>query len=290
MELEKEEKLYGAEALRKRFRNEEIIRSKKDIPWTKEILDLDKNEFFSRTPWAWCRIIGFYLFLYFCILVILLTWCFIFWMFIWPQDRPTIVKEYPGLSAVPTSARTIVIRPDIQTEVYKIADVIDKFIDGLDEDGEAEDTFADCNEDQLWGYNKKQPCIFIKLNKAIGFVPQTYDSVSELPDDYQKDLKDTMLENPGKGRIWVTCRCQSDNVESPDFIFIPKPYYDTTTNMEGVNRVIAIQLIDMPENEEFELLCNAWAKNIPIDNKKMGRGNIKLSFKMITKSNENNEA
>lgn len=280
----KGEKLYGEEALRKRFRNEEITRSKKDIPWTKGVLDLDKNEFFSRTPWAWFRIIGFYLFLYFCILVILLFWIFIFWLFIWPPDRPTIEKQYPGLSAVPTSSHTINIRPDIHPEVYKIADVIDKFIDGLDEDGEAEDIFADCNEDLLWGYNAKQPCIFIKLNKAIGYVAKTYDSVSELPPDHQKDLKDTMLEHPGKGRIWVTCKCLSDNVDSPDFIFIPKPYFDSTTNMQGVNRVIAVQLIDMPENEEFEFICNAWAKNIPIDNKKMGRGNIRLSLKMITQT------
>lgn len=284
MELEKEKKLYGEEALRKRFRNEEILRKKQDLPWSKGVLDLDKNEFFSRTPWAWFRIIGFYIFLYLCIVLILLFWLLIFWLFIWPSDRPTVQKMYPGLSALPTSSGTIKIRPHIQTEVYAIADRIDKFIDGLDEDGEAEDTFAECNVDQLWGYNAKQPCIFLKLNKVIGYVAKTYDSVDELPDGYTQDLKDTMLENPGKGRIWVTCKCLSDSVESPDFVFIPKPYFDSTTNMEGVNRVIAVQLVDMPENEEFELICNVWAKNIPIDNKQMGCGNIKLSLNMITQT------
>lgn len=270
----------GFYTVNKRFRSEEYKRHQKDLPWSKQILDLDHNRFFSRTPWAWARIIGFYMFLYFCIAVICTSCCLIFYFFVFPDGKPLILKEFPGISSVPSSSRTIGFRPDIHHEVYEIADVIDKFIDNLDEYGAAEDLFENCNYDQLWGYNSKEPCIFVKINKIIGFSPETYDSVEQLPEGSPSSLEKTMRDHVGKGRIWITCECQTTGIKSPEFEFIPRPYFDATTDLQGVNRVVAVKLKNMAHNVDVEIMCKVWAKNIPIDVKITGRGNMKITFNM----------
>lgn len=271
----------GFYTVNKRFRSEEYKRHQKDIPWTKQVLDLDHNKFFLRTPWEWLRLLGFYMFLYLCIAIICGACCLIFYFFVIPKGKPLILKEFPGISSVPSSSRTIGFRPDIHEEVYKIADVIDKFIDNLDEYGEAEERFETCNYDQLWGYSSKEPCIFVKINKIIGFSPETYDTVQELPKESPKSLEKTMSEHKGKGKIWITCECLTAGIKSPQFDFIPKPYFDATTDLQGVDRVVAVKLKNLAHNEDVDIMCTVWAKNIPIDVKISGRGNIKLTLNML---------
>lgn len=270
----------GHYTVHKRFRNEEEVRHQKDIPWRKQILDLDNNKFFSRTPWAWLRIILFYMFLYFCLTIIVSTYFLFFYFFVFPVDQPLILKKFPGISSVPSSSRTITFRPDIHNEVYEIADAIDRFIEDLDDYGAAEDIFEDCNGDQLWGYNAKEPCVFVKINRIIGYVPETYDSIKELPDGYPHLLNTTMTVHAGIGRIWITCEFLNAGKKSPHFEYIPKPYFDTQVDFSGVNRVVAVKLKNMPYNVDVEFMCRVWAKNIPIDEKIHGRGNIKLTMNM----------
>ncbi|KAH8406739.1 hypothetical protein KR222_008540 [Zaprionus bogoriensis] len=277
---EEDDSSSGNYTVRKRFRNEEHARRPKDMPWSKQILDLEHNQFFSRTPFAWFRILMLYIVLYLAIILITVVWIVIFQFGIYPEGKPLWPKKTPGISTVPSSSETIKFQPNIQTETYNIADKIDNFIDGLDDFGIAEDLFSECNEDTLWGYNAKTPCIFIKLNKIIGFKADTYDSIDDLPKDHPVELEKIIESNPGEGRIWVTCDCKTED-DPPDITYIPKPYFDSNSDMEGINRVLAVKIVDMPFNKELEFVCKVWAKNIEIDEELPGCGNAQFKMKMV---------
>ncbi|XP_064549988.1 sodium/potassium-transporting ATPase subunit beta-1 [Drosophila montana] len=260
----------GRYTVKKRFRHQEHKRKNKDLPWSKKILDLDHHKLFGRTAWGWTRIVSFYLLLYFLILLILGLLMLLFKLVILKDDAPRWLKEAPGISTVPNSSY-IKIHSSMPKEIYKITDRIDKFIEKLD--GSAEKKFADYNKDQVWGYSTKTPCVFIKINKIIGYTPVTYDSVSDLPDNNQ--LKNTVLNFPGAKRIWLTCDASQTNVQ---FNYIPGPYFDTSTSLMGIKRVVAMQMTRVPLNKEIYIKCKIWAKNIEIDMKYNGWGNVQFSL------------
>ncbi|EDW83801.1 uncharacterized protein Dwil_GK13483 [Drosophila willistoni] len=273
----------GNYKVRKRFRNEEHRRSKKDMPWTKQILDLNENRFFGRTAWAWCRIVSFYLLLYLLIFLILLCLYLIFRFYFIQKDRPSILKEAPGLSIVPRNESTITFYYNQMPDIYPLCDRIDEFLEKLDD--EAFEYFHECNGDKLWGYNEKKPCVFVKLNKIFGFKPEVYTSPTELPSEAPPELTTIMGKFKGHDRIWLTCELSQGKL--PKIVYIPGPYFDTE-ELAGVSRVVALQLTEMPENKEIFVSCRVWAKNIKIDLKQTGRGNAKFSMKMKVKKSNNN--
>ncbi|XP_034486847.1 uncharacterized protein LOC117791251 [Drosophila innubila] len=110
---------------------------------------------------------------------------------------------------------------------------------------------------------------------------ETYESESELPDNSPSELTDLMNQYPGPGKIWLTCEPKGN---FPIINFIPFPYFDTTTNMKGINRVVALQLNDMPQNEKISVTCKAWAKNIEIDMSYRGKGHADFSMEMKVKT------
>ncbi|XP_032597699.1 sodium/potassium-transporting ATPase subunit beta-2 [Drosophila grimshawi] len=246
----------GEYNVRKQFRNEGQTRKAKDMPWSKKILDLDRNQFFGRTLWGWTRIVLFYLFLYCIITVIMCLWVTVFYFSTYDPITPVCRKKQPGVSVVPAC--------------------IDEFLFKLDPDAEAQ--FADCNRDKVWGYEARIPCVFIKINKVIGYKPETYEDVDELPSDSPGSLT-TILENySGSGRIWMTC--DITNGKSTEIKYFPGPYFDTTNGLDGISRVIAMQLRDLPQKQDVSFICTTWAKNIEIDTKYNGVGNVKFSIHM----------
>ncbi|EDW38510.1 GL11976 [Drosophila persimilis] len=267
----------GHYKVRKRFRQEEVTRKKRDIPWQKKVLDLDNNQLFGRTAWAWFRIVGFYLLLYFLIFFLVATWLIIFHYAIIPKDHPRWTKGAPGLSVVPSNTSTISWYTHLEKKIYPIADTIDNALKNLS--ANAATFFHECNPDTLWGYGTaKTPCVFVKINKVYGFTPKTYDSVDDLPSSAPDELDDILGKYGGKSRIWLTCKVTKG--ASPTIVYIPGPYYDASNNMKGVTRMVALKLTEMPQNQEVSIKCVVWAKNMPVDEKIPGKGNVKFSLRM----------
>ncbi|KAH8359004.1 hypothetical protein KR093_003797 [Drosophila rubida] len=269
----------GAHRVRKRFRNEEDIRYKQKVPWKKRILDLENKQILERTPLGWLRIIGFYLLLYFLIALIVAFWIVIYIYVILKPGRPVWLKSAPGISIVPRGMHKIDFHPHIQTEIDPIADNIDKFFDNIDESSRSLKVFQECNRDSTWGYYKKEPCVFIKLNNVYGFEAVTYDASSELPDDSPTELGDLMIQYSGSGKIWLTCDAK-DEETSPSINYLPYPYYDTNSDMKGLNRVIGLHITDLPTNQDVTIICKVWAKNIDIDMKNRGNGHTTFTLNM----------
>ncbi|KAH8374604.1 hypothetical protein KR200_001988, partial [Drosophila serrata] len=249
----------GPYKLPKQFRREQMRRQKKDLPWSKRVFDMDEKKLFGRTAWAWLRITLFYLTLYIIISIIAGFWILLFKYVLISKDHPMSAKKTPGVSLVPHNSTTISFIPHEPATIYPIADTIEEFLLSLKDN--AMDFFSDFNEDELWGYKTGKPCIFVRLNKVIGFKPDTYDTPEELPKDAPSELVDIIRKHGGSPRIWLSYKANSK--PSPTILYYPGPFFDTT-RMSGVERVVAVQLNNMPANVDVELDFKVWARNIPI--------------------------
>lgn len=49
--------------------------------------------------------------------------------------------------------------------------------------------WKDCVRDQHYNYHKSSPCIFLKLNKIYGWIPEYYNTTHDLPEDMPPSLK-----------------------------------------------------------------------------------------------------
>nr|XP_017035403.1 sodium/potassium-transporting ATPase subunit beta-1 [Drosophila kikkawai] len=268
----------GTYKLTKQFRREQMRRHKKDLPWSKRVFDLDEKRLFGRTLWGWTRITLFYLTLYILIALIVIFWLAIFKYAIIPKDHPVWLKKAPGVSLVPHNESTLKFFPNEPTTIYPIADKIEEFLNGLRDN--AMDYFSDFNADELWGYREGKPCIFVKLNKVIGFEPNTIDTPEELPKGAPPELRDVIRKHGGAPRIWLSCMTKG-NGPQPTVLYYPGPFFDTTGTMTGVQRVVAVQLSNFPANSDVDVHLTVWAHNIQIEEKYNGKGHARLTLHRV---------
>uniref|UniRef100_A0A6P4EIJ2 Sodium/potassium-transporting ATPase subunit beta-2 n=1 Tax=Drosophila rhopaloa TaxID=1041015 RepID=A0A6P4EIJ2_DRORH len=266
----------GDYKLVKQFRREQTVRRKKDLPWSKRVFDIDEHKLFGRTAWAWTRITLFYLVLYCLIFVIVLFWIGIFLLAIIDPHKPRWLKGPPGMSVVPNNESVLTWYTHILGEIYPIADTIDDFLNSLNDNGI--DFFNEANQDSIWGYGSRKPTVFLKLNKVIGYQPETYDTADDLPKDVPSGLDNTVRKYGGTPKIWVTCEASKES--NAELVFFPGPFFEASEQMTGVQRLVAIQLNNMAPNTEEFFCCKVWARNIPIDEKFQGKGQIRFGMNM----------
>lgn len=49
--------------------------------------------------------------------------------------------------------------------------------------------WAPCNQENNYSYHRSSPCVFLKLNKIYGWVPEYYNDSQALPDGMPDQLK-----------------------------------------------------------------------------------------------------
>lgn len=67
--------------------------------------------------------------------------------------------------------------------------------------------FEGCTSSNAYGYNNTSPCIFIKLNRIYGWIPEFYNDPEDLPKEMPDDLKAHIagLPESHRNQIWVSC-------------------------------------------------------------------------------------
>lgn len=135
-----------------------------------------------------------------------------------------------------------------------------------------------CQKAESWGYNRESPCILLKLNKMIRWVPDVYETLEELPDNMPQNLKDhiekRMNENGGKipRMIWVSC--EGENPADQEYIGpiryspwqgFPAYYFPYMHTPGYLPPIVAVQFDQPMSNVLINIECRAWAKNIVHD-------------------------
>ncbi|EDW78066.1 uncharacterized protein Dwil_GK24211 [Drosophila willistoni] len=128
--------------------------------------------------------------------------------------------------------------------------------------------FGSCSPDKNYGYKSNEPCIFLKLNKIFGWVPDVYESPqSGMPQELQKVINDTKVEE--RQQIWVSCNGHfgKDKENFQNISYYPSQgfpiYYYPYLNQPGyLSPLVAVQFKSPPKGIMMDVECRAWAKNV----------------------------
>jgi sodium/potassium-transporting ATPase subunit beta len=138
---------------------------------------------------------------------------------------------------------------------------------------EIDPRFGDCADNSSFGYNTSAPCVYVKLNKIYGWVPEYYNNSADLHPDmpaelvnHIKGINNTLELN----QIWLSCKGRrNDTVREIKFVGQKgfPGYYYPYMNLDGYQSpLIPIQIRLEPnqieENNVVLIECRAWAKNI----------------------------
>lgn len=137
--------------------------------------------------------------------------------------------------------------------------------------------WAPCTKENNYNYYRGAPCIFLKLNKIYGWIPQYYNKSNELPMNMPNDLKSHIqdLEQRDENAlntIWVTCEGENpadvENIGPVQFYpnrGFPGYYYPFETDDDYLSPLVAVHLEKPRRGILINVECKAWARNIKHD-------------------------
>ncbi|KAL6430173.1 hypothetical protein ACFW04_007730 [Cataglyphis niger] len=137
--------------------------------------------------------------------------------------------------------------------------------------------WGQCTKTKFYGFDKSAPCIFLKLNKIFGWVPQYYNDTKNLPDTMPADLQDHIKQEEMNGvsrldTVWVSCSGENPaDVENMGAIqYIPRRgfpgYYFPFRNTPGYLSPLVAVFFERPKfGVLINIECKAWAHNIHHD-------------------------
>ncbi|XP_019894008.1 sodium/potassium-transporting ATPase subunit beta-1-like [Musca domestica] len=294
--------------LRKRFRHEEegeIVRQHRT--WNKNIIDLETGTYLGRTPKRWLYLLLFFLAFYSC-LAILSTLCYVSFRLTLARDKPKWPLKQPGFSFEPNinSEMNIFYNPHNEDEVSIFVEHIEN---SLRKYGDIpENYFGNCSISEEFGYAQARPCVFLKINRIIGFKCETIEKPEDLPPEAPPDLHrllTEMSEENRQGRIWVSCQSNPSLL----LVYLPQRFFNASIvnlsrivenravkeprgyakrnyarfyNTTDFQRIIAVQILNVISNVKYSILCSLWAKNIEreIHVKQGDRGSISFNLRL----------
>ncbi|CAH1391585.1 unnamed protein product [Nezara viridula] len=141
-------------------------------------------------------------------------------------------------------------------------------------------SWSPCVKENNYNYHNAAPCIFLKLNKIFGWMPEFYNDTEKLPENMPTDLKNHIkaektshaAELSRLNTVWVSCEGENPaDVENIGSIqYIPRRgfpgYYFPYKNQEGyLSPIIAIWFEKPTSGVLINIECKAWAHNINHD-------------------------
>ncbi|KAI5742566.1 sodium/potassium-transporting ATPase subunit beta-2-like isoform X2 [Diaphorina citri] len=134
--------------------------------------------------------------------------------------------------------------------------------------------FDPCTEENHFNYHKSGPCLFLKLNKVYGWIPEYYNDTQNLPRGMPGQLRN-YIENVARtnpkqlNTVWVSCEGENpaDIENLGDIKYYPKQgfagYFFPYENSEGyLSPLVAINIPRPRTGILINIKCKAWAKNI----------------------------
>ncbi|KAH8409929.1 hypothetical protein KR009_001258 [Drosophila setifemur] len=140
-------------------------------------------------------------------------------------------------------------------------------------------SWAPCTKENNYSYHKSAPCIFLKLNKIYGWIPEYYNNSNDLPENMPSSLK-TYIGEVEKTQahklntIWVSCEGENpadqENIGAINYLPIRgfPGYFYPYQNSEGyLSPLVAVHFQRPKRGIIINVECKAWARNIIHDRK-----------------------
>ncbi|XP_039271281.2 sodium/potassium-transporting ATPase subunit beta-1-like isoform X1 [Styela clava] len=153
-----------------------------------------------------------------------------------------------------------------------------------------------------YGYDKGQPCIFVKVNRIIGWYPVGYTNLSRAVGNSQSDappLSDVLATYGQSYQPYLMyTHCYGDEPEDKNNLggtldtkyfpthmgipFVYFPYAGKKRQPAYINPIVAVQFTNVTKNVDITIKCKVYALNIR-DNKEMGEGYFKFDMRIDDK-------
>ncbi|XP_076228482.1 sodium/potassium-transporting ATPase subunit beta-2-like isoform X2 [Nomia melanderi] len=129
-----------------------------------------------------------------------------------------------------------------------------------------------CSPNEQYSFNNSAPCVFIKLNRIYGWIPEYYNNTVDLPKDMPASLVEHIqsVNSSMLNTVWVSCKGENpyDTENIGELKYYPEiqgfpGYYYPYTNIPGyLSPVVAVHFLRPARNRIINIECRAWAKNI----------------------------
>ncbi|GLV41525.1 nervana 2 [Carabus blaptoides fortunei] len=266
-----------------------------------------ENKFLGRDAKSWGQILMFYS-VFYVVLGALFAICVQGLFLTLDEEKPmwlldeSLIGTNPGLGFRPISNRTeegslIWYDAKNSTSIQKWTELLDEYLELYLDSSKLEgsvrnqvicsfgnkpsaekacavevDKWGPCSPENGYGYNKSQPCFFLKLNRIYGWEADYYNDPKNLPTDMPQDLKEHIgnLTVEQRNQTWVSCAGENpaDRETLGDTLrYYPTRgfpnYYYPYTNVKGyLSPLVAVQVVRPKTNILINIECRAWAKNI----------------------------
>lgn len=181
----------------------------------------------------------------------------------WQKELATFVKSYHHDNN-PYKENVENCRQGVPPAEGKVCDV------------KMDNKWQPCIEKDGFNYNsaKGGPCIFLKLNKIFGWIPQYYNSTNLpelMPDDLKQHIKKHETKDEAK-TVWVSCEGENpadiENIGAIQY-FPARGFggqYFPFENIEGyMSPLVAVYFESPKRSVLINIECKAWAINISHD-------------------------
>ncbi|EFA03901.1 sodium/potassium-transporting ATPase subunit beta-2 [Tribolium castaneum] len=270
----------------------------------------ETSQFLGRTGSSWGKILLFYLIFYAVLVGFFAAMLAVFYQTLddtkpkWQGDN-SLIGSNPGLGFRPmppdsnVESTLIWYKTGEPKNVQYWIDELDKFLEPYQQQTTSENVqncdnrdkpdegkfcdfkvtnaIAPCNKDYGYGFGSKEgggPCIFLKLNKIFGWVPDYYTNATA-PSNMPKHLRDHIAKEEMTGQhhvVWVDCEGENPaDVENigPIYYFPQRGFkakYFPFTNVKGyVSPLVAVHFEKPTRGVLINIECKAWARNIHHD-------------------------
>jgi sodium/potassium-transporting ATPase subunit beta len=266
----------------------------------KTIWDGDKNEFIGRTAGSWAKIGLFYLVFYSCLagfFAAMLQGFFTTVDIRTPSmtDMYSLIKQNPGMGYRPRTATDSTLIKFNQTESVSRGEQVlnifkflkaEKYIDdnynviNISADGDGKPAYnlpvnhmADCNMDlnhlnDSFGYMEGKPCVLLKLNRVINWVPKPFDN-----DTIKTHMGQEALAKLGDrldpDYVGVTCEGENDadqdNLGEVEFFpskGFPVIYYPYSNAEDYRPPLVFAKFSGAKKGVIIQVWCKLWVANI----------------------------
>ncbi|GFG29551.1 hypothetical protein Cfor_04666 [Coptotermes formosanus] len=273
------------------------------------IWNSETHQFLGRTGASWGKILLFYVIFYCGLIGFFVAMMVVFYQTIdmkipkWQQDK-SVIGNNPGLGFRPmppesnVESTLIWYRANDEQNYKYWTEELDKFLEVYKHPGSVSGEgknivdcdktdpgdkvcyvdpkeWSYCSSENHYSYHRSAPCIFLKLNKIYGWVPEYYNDSDSLPGKMPKDLKDHIKDTTDpreRNTVWVSCEGENPaDVENIGPIqYIPRRgfpgYFFPFTNKEGYLSPLVAVWFERPKTGVLiNIECKAWAHNVRHD-------------------------
>uniref|UniRef100_A0A8D0DLF4 Sodium/potassium-transporting ATPase subunit beta n=1 Tax=Salvator merianae TaxID=96440 RepID=A0A8D0DLF4_SALMN len=295
-----------------------------DGNWKKFIWNSEKKEFLGRTGGSWFKILLFYVIFYGCLAGIFIGTIQVMLLTI-SEFRPKYQDRVapPGLTNIPQVLKMeISFNPNDPSTYQKYVKMLDNFLKpyNKDQQDEKDMEFETCDtqpspprekdsdpslgkitscrffrewldncsglQDPTFGYQLGKPCVVIKLNRILGFIPKP-PSNDSLPPELQATYNSHVIP------ILCTAKKEEDvdKIGPVEYYGLGKvggfplqyyPYYGKLLQPKYLQPLIAVQFTNLTTDVEVRIECKAYGQNIDYSDKDRFQGRFDMKFEIRT--------